>query len=409
MERCGHERRRGPLTGGRCAMPPRKGSAVLATRRRMSLCWTAAVARLIWPQGCSTGLCYCPHFRATVVQYVPRVSHPLFLAPCHTAPIPPFPCFPCHNKIYHARLTIGVVGFGNFGQFISRFFARQGHRVIGQSRGNYDEKAAAIGCEYVNKPDLLMDAKPDVVIFCTSIMSLHTVLSKFPVHRLSGVLVADVLSVKMYPHDLLIRMLPSSADIVCTHPMFGPESGRDSWKGLPFVYDVVRVDPLRKKVCNNFISMWKREECKMVAMESFEHDEYAASTQFITHTTGTLARSSIRANGVGRMLSELNVVSTPINTRGFESLLSVVDTTTKDSDDLFYGLYKYNPQARAQLDKLESALRNIRTRLEAAEAAEAAAAKKMEKKYGLMNVNTKYSSISEEVLQNLILRVTAKS
>lgn len=79
------------------------------------------------------------------------------------------------------------------------------------------------------------------------------------------------------------------------------------------------------------------------------------------------------------MLSELNVVSTPINTRGFESLLSVVDTTTKDSDDLFYGLYKYNPQARAQLDKLESALRNIRTRLEAAEAAEAAAAKKMEK------------------------------
>lgn len=117
--------------------------------------------------------------------------------------------------------------------------------------------------------------------------------------RLSGVLVADVLSVKMYPHDLLIRMLPSSADIVCTHPMFGPESGRDSWKGLPFVYDVVRVDPLRKKVCNNFISMWKREECKMVAMESFEHDEYAASTQFITHTTGTLARSSIRANGVG--------------------------------------------------------------------------------------------------------------
>lgn len=79
------------------------------------------------------------------------------------------------------------------------------------------------------------------------------------------------------------------------------------------------------------------------------------------------------------MLSELDVESTPINTKGFESLLGVVDSTIKDSDDLFYGLYKYNPKARAELDKLESALRNIRSRLEAAEAAEAAAARKSQK------------------------------
>lgn len=79
------------------------------------------------------------------------------------------------------------------------------------------------------------------------------------------------------------------------------------------------------------------------------------------------------------MLNELEVVSTPINTKGYESLLGVVDTTTKDSDDLFYGLYKYNPNARAELDKLESALRNIRTRLETAEAAEAAAARQSQK------------------------------
>lgn len=79
------------------------------------------------------------------------------------------------------------------------------------------------------------------------------------------------------------------------------------------------------------------------------------------------------------MLSELDVVSTPINTKGFESLLGVVSTTKKDSDDLYYGLYKYNPQARAELDKLESALKNIRARLEAAEEAEAAAARKSQK------------------------------
>lgn len=76
------------------------------------------------------------------------------------------------------------------------------------------------------------------------------------------------------------------------------------------------------------------------------------------------------------MLDELEVKSTPINTKGYESLLGVVETTCKDSFDLFYGLYKYNPNARKELDKLESALQNIRLKLEAAEAEEAEKAKK---------------------------------
>jgi hypothetical protein len=41
----------------------------------------------------------------------------------------------------------------------------------------------------------------------------------------------------------------------------------------------------------------------------------AQATQFITHTTG-------------RMLAQLNPVSTPINTVGYESLLGLVGTTT---------------------------------------------------------------------------------
>lgn len=68
---------------------------------------------------------------------------------------------------------------------------------------------------------------------------------------------------------------------------------------------------------------------------------------------------------------ELDVESTPINTRGYESLLGVVDTTRKDSFDLFYGLYRYNPNAKIELEKLEIALRNLRTRLQQAEDEEA--------------------------------------
>lgn len=93
----------------------------------------------------------------------------------------------------------------------------------------------------------------------------------------------------------------------------------------------------------------------MVPMSCGKHDEYAASTQFITHTTG-------------RMLAELNVETTPINTRGYESLLSVVDNTNKDSFELYYGLYRYNPSAKLVLDRLGSGLAALRAKLEAEEA-----------------------------------------
>ena len=30
-------------------------------------------------------------------------------------------------------------------------------------------------------------------------------------------------------------------DILCTHPMFGPDSGKGSWAGLKFMFEKVRV------------------------------------------------------------------------------------------------------------------------------------------------------------------------
>ena len=68
----------------------------------------------------------------------------------------------------------------------------------------------------------------------------------------------------------------------------------------------------------------------MVEMSCEEHDKHAASTQFITHT-------------VGRILGGMKPQSTPIDTKGYQSLLNLVDNTTNDSFDLYYGLFMYNP------------------------------------------------------------------
>jgi len=76
------------------------------------------------------------------------------------------------------------------------------------------------------------------------------------------------------------------------------------------------------------------------------HDECAAGSQFVTHFTG-------------RVLARLGLRSTPINTKGFESLLQLVDNTCKDSFDLFLALYKYNPNAASQMQALEDALNDV--------------------------------------------------
>lgn len=46
-------------------------------------------------------------------------------------------------------------------------------------------------------------------------------------------------------------------DILCTHPMFGPDSGKGSWKDLNFMYETVRCghDAQRAARIENFLKV----------------------------------------------------------------------------------------------------------------------------------------------------------
>ena len=94
-----------------------------------------------------------------------------------------------------------------------------------------------------------------------------------------------------------------------------------------------------------------RASVRVQVMTCEAHDDYAAGSQFITHT-------------MGRMLGQLGIQSTPINTKGFESLLGVMNNTCSDSMDLFVALYQHNPAAREQLCRIEEALKYVRRSLD---------------------------------------------
>lgn len=118
------------------------------------------------------------------------------------------------------------------------------------------------------------------------------------------------------------------------------------------VYEKVRIgtDESRVARCENFLYVFAKEGCRMVEMSCAEHDKYAAESQFITHT-------------IGRVLESLELESTPINTKGYETLLDLVENTYGDSFDLFYGLFMYNQKALEMLERLDLAFEALKKQL----------------------------------------------
>jgi arogenate dehydrogenase (NADP+) len=305
-------------------------------------------------------------------------------------------------------LTIGIVGFGRFGQFIAKTFAKYGTVVV-TSRSDYGKVAQALGVTYVSldEPLQFLSYQPDVIVFGVSILSFQSTIqafaphlrayidnqkyrNKFPRNRsvgalvssaaLHGPLIVDVLSVKEHARKVMLEYLPEECDILCAHPMFGPDSGKDGWRGLNFVYEKTRINKVvldqqypqnntQESFMDNaghvhsvhedseahvegvdrmerFLSIWEEEGCRMVCMSCGEHDAYAANSQFVTHL-------------VGRVLGSQGLSATPIDTSGFQSVLKLVGSTTADSFDLFYGLYKYNGNSVATIKQLQDAMGEV--------------------------------------------------
>ncbi|GFS41758.1 prephenate dehydrogenase family protein [Actinidia rufa] len=251
------------------------------------------------------------------------------------------------------KLKIAVIGFGNFGQFLAKTLIRQGHTVLAHSRSDYSDDAANLGATFFSNADDLCEEHPEVILLCTSIISTEKVLRSLPLQRLKrSTLFVDVLSVKEFPKSLFMQILPVDFDILCTHPMFGPESGKNGWNGLTFVYDKARIGDEESRVlrCQRFLDVFAKEGCRMVEMSCAEHDRYAAGSQFITHT-------------MGRVLEKLRLESTPVNTKGYETLLNLVENTASDSFDLYYGLFMYNKNAMEQLERLDLAFESLKKEL----------------------------------------------
>jgi len=93
----------------------------------------------------------------------------------------------------------------------------------------------------------------------------------------------------------------------------------------------------------------------MVAMSAEEHDKLTADAEFVTHLTG-------------RILDRHMLPATPVSSREYAALCDVAEMTSGDTLDMFYGLYKYNPNAKEAMAKMRENLARIERQLAGKEA-----------------------------------------
>ncbi|TXG65388.1 hypothetical protein EZV62_006663 [Acer yangbiense] len=227
------------------------------------------------------------------------------------------------HHLQSTSLKIAIIGFGNFGQFLAKALVRHNHLL--HSRSDYSHIAGQLNATFYHDIHDLCEQRPDVVLISTSILSTEKFIKSIPYPRLKrSTLFIDVLS-----------------------------SGKDSWLGIPFVYDKVRLrdnDEDRVTRVERFLDISAKEGCRMVEMSCAEHDMYAARSQLVTHT-------------IGRLLERFGVESTSINTKEYQTLLDLVQNTKGDSIELYYGLFMYNKNSLDQLERLDMAFQAIKKEL----------------------------------------------
>ncbi|NQV13620.1 MAG: prephenate dehydrogenase/arogenate dehydrogenase family protein, partial [Parcubacteria group bacterium] len=160
--------------------------------------------------------------------------------------------------------------------------------------------------------------------------------------------VLDVCSVKVYPTDLMKKHLPRSCQIIGTHPMFGPDSIKEGAGDLRLVLSRVRQKPTTYNFWRNY---FQQRQLKVVEITPRQHDKLASESQSI-------------AFYIGRVLGELNLKPTPIDTLGFKRLQKMIDQTCNDSWQLFYDLQTKNPYGEGVRQRIERSFKKINRELQ---------------------------------------------
>lgn len=219
---------------------------------------------------------------------------------------------------------IGIIGYGEFGRFIAGLVPTN-IPVKVYSKGMNKQIADTQNIEFGN---LEAVASCDVVILAVPLESYEATIDALKPYLSTSTLLVDVCSVKTPSQNLFNKMLPYHPEIICCHPLFGPQSAAKSTAGFTLV--LTQLKGIRATEFINFCEHFLR--LKIVRLSAEEHDKQMALVHALTFFT---------ARGLLRM----GVHAADLVTPSFQKILDLAELEVHHSDELFKTIQQGNPYA----------------------------------------------------------------
>lgn len=234
------------------------------------------------------------------------------------------------------KTKISIIGFGNFGKFAAKHLSKLNElEVYVTDFVNKEKEAEELGLKFVSLEKALENK---VIIIAVPMENFESTIINISDKILSGSLVLDVCSLKIFSCDLMEKYLSKDIEIIGTHPLFGPQSASSSINGMKIVLCNINAN-------NESISAVKNI-CETLGLEVIfatpeEHDKQMASSQALVH----FICQAINQTGLKRV---------DMSTKTFNDLMNIADIVKNDTPALFNNIETMNPFAQELRDKFIS-------------------------------------------------------
>ena len=215
---------------------------------------------------------------------------------------------------HSGKKQIGLFGFGAFGRLMVSHLSSRFDFVIHDPALN-------------DGATLHQAAACPIVILAVPVAALEETVKRIAPHLRRGNLVIDVGSVKVKPAAIMKAGLPAHVDILCTHPLFGPQSAKNGLVDLKIVLCPIRVRHMR--ALTRFL---KGLKLQVIEATPEAHDRELAVVQGLTHL-------------IAQVLIKMEPLPSSMTTRSFDLLKTAIDMVRDDPPGVLHAIEHDNPFA----------------------------------------------------------------
>lgn len=228
---------------------------------------------------------------------------------------------------------VSIIGFGRFGAMLHSLLSK-GFEVDVFDKNSIDNSD-------VNEVSLEDALQNETIFIAVPIRDFENLVKEISKKISSGKTVIDVCSVKVFPKKVMLDNLSNETDIIATHPLFGPDSLKDS--GSVMTMESVRNTFGRYDFWKNY---FESQNILIEEITAEEHDMMAARSQGLTHF-------------VGRVIDDFGTNQTRIDTEGYKALHKLVNQTCNDTWELFEDIQNFNPFTEKMISELNESFEKI--------------------------------------------------